>query len=87
MKVLYSKMIEKKIRRNQLPKEIWDDMRDAFEALAVSGNFRLFDVKKLVVKGPYIYYRLRIRTYRALFHMDKAFIYVEDVGPRGGVYR
>lgn len=87
MQVLYSREIEKKVKRHQLPQEIWEDFRDSFASLAASRNFRLFDVKKLVIKGPYIYYRLRIRDYRALFHIDKECIYVEDIGPRGGIYR
>jgi mRNA-degrading endonuclease RelE of RelBE toxin-antitoxin system len=47
----------------------------------------LFDIKKLVNKGSYVYYRLRVRTYRALFHMDDQNIYVEDIGSRGGIYK
>ncbi len=87
MEVRYSRNIEKKIKKHQLPKEIWTDFRDTFESLALSRNMRLFDIKKLVMKGPYIYFRLRIRDYRALFHMDDTNIYVEDIGPRGEVYK
>ncbi len=70
MKVLYSGKIEKKVKKHLFPKETWEDFRDAFQTLAASGNMRLFDIKKLVAKGPYVYFRLRIRDYRALFHMD-----------------
>ena len=87
MEVLYGRKIQKKVRKHQLPKEIWEDFRDAFQTLASSRNMRLFDVKKLVAKGPYVYFRLRIRDYRALFHMDDARIYVEEIGPRGEVYK
>ena len=87
MKVLYSKYISKKVEKNKLPKEIWIDFKDAFDAFARSGNFRLFDMKKLTNKGPYVYYRIRIRNYRALFHMDDENIYVEDIGPRGEIYK
>lgn len=87
MEVCYSSNIAKKVRKHQLPKEIWVDFRDAFEALAVSRNMRLFDIKKMVAKGPYVYFRLRIRDYRALFHMDNKCIYVEEIGPRGDIYK
>ena len=87
MEVRYSQNVAKAIKKHQLPKEIWEDFRDAFEALALSRNFRLFDIKKMVSKGPYVYYRLRIRGYRALFHMEEAFIYVEEIGPRGEIYQ
>ncbi len=85
--VSYSKLIAKKIKQHRLPKEVWIDCRDAFESFDRSRNFRLFDIKKLMSKGPYVYYRLRVRTYRALFHMDETNIYVEDIGPRGGIYK
>lgn len=87
MKVLYSKRIAKRVERHQLPKEIWADFKDAFETLARTQNFRLFDIKKLIQKDHYKYYRLRIRSYRALFHQDKDSIYVEDIGPRGEIYK
>ena len=87
MKVLYSKHVAKKVEKNKLPKEVWIDFKDAFDAFARSRNFRLFDIKKLTNKGPHVYYRLRVRGYRALFHMDDERIYVEDIGTRGEVYK
>jgi mRNA-degrading endonuclease RelE of RelBE toxin-antitoxin system len=87
MEVRYSKSIAKKVKRHQLPQEIWADFRDAFNAFAMSRNMRLFDIKRLVTKGPYAYFRLRIRNYRAIFRMDDQTIYVEEIGPRGEIYR
>lgn len=87
MKVLYGKHVAKKIEKNKLPREVWVDFKDAFDSFAKNRNFRLFDIKKLTNKGPYVYYRLRIRGYRALFHMDDDSIYVEDIGTRGEVYK
>ncbi|PIW59787.1 MAG: hypothetical protein COW13_04270 [Candidatus Omnitrophica bacterium CG12_big_fil_rev_8_21_14_0_65_50_5] len=87
MDVVYGKAVAKKIQKNKIPREIWFDFKDTFEAFADTQNFRIFDIKKLVNKGPYVYYRLRVRNYRALFHMDKDFIYVEDIAPRGEVYK
>ncbi len=87
MKVLYGKAVIKRVEKHKLPEEIWQDFRDAFESLAQTRNFRLFDIKKLVNKGPHAYYRLRIRDYRALFRLDGHIIYVEEIAPRGGVYQ
>lgn len=87
MRICYGRLIRKKVEKHKLPREIWDDFSDAFDAFAKSRNFRLFDIKKLTTKGPYVYYRMRIRGYRALFHMDDGSIYVEDIGPRGGIYK
>ena len=87
MHVLYSKRIGKDVERNRIPKEAWVDFKDAFESFARTRNFRLFDIKKLTNKGSHVYYRLRVRNYSALFHIDDHTIYVEDIGPRGGVYK
>jgi len=87
MTVVYSKWIVKRIQKHKLPKEVWIDFRDAFESFSKNKNFRLFDMKKLTTKGPHVYYRLRLREYRALFWMDDKNIYVEDIGPRGEIYK
>ena len=87
MRVVYGKQVAKRVQKLRIPREVWVDFRDAFESFAESRNFRLFDIKKLTVKGPYVYYRLRIRGYRALFHMDDETVFVEDIGPRGGIYK
>jgi len=87
MQVLYSKLVEKRIKKHKLPEDVWINFRDAFDAFSRTRNFRLFDIKKLINKGPYVYYRLRIGDYRALFHMDIKHVYVEDIAPRGEVYR
>ena len=77
----------KRVEKLQIPKEVWVDFQDAFESFAKSRNFRLFDIKKLTAKGAHVYYRLRIRNDRALFHMDDEYVFVEELGPRGGVYK
>ena len=87
MNVVYSRQVAKSVKKRKLPYEIWIDFKDAFDSLARTQNLKLFDIKRLVNKGPYVYFRLRIRTYRALFHMDKHAIYVEEIGPRGGIYK
>ncbi len=70
-----------------MPHEAWADFRDAFDNLARTQNFRLFDVKKIVNKGPHVFYRLRLGKYRALFWMDGTTMFVEDIAPRGEAYR
>ena len=87
MKVLYSKRVMKAVESHHLPTEVWTDFRDALASFARTRNFRLFDMKRLVSHGSYTFYRLRIRQHRALFHMDEKHIYVEDIGPRGSIYK
>lgn len=87
MKVLYSKQVLKSIEKHRVPVEMWEDFKDSFDSLARHSNFRLFDIKKLVNKGARAYYRMRIRGYRALFWIEGDCIYVEVIGPRGGIYK
>lgn len=87
MDVLYRKLVRKRIEKRKLPQQLWHDFRDAFSSLAMTMNFRLFDIKKLTTKGSIAYYRLRIGKYRALFRFDALAIYVEDIAPRAEVYR
>jgi mRNA-degrading endonuclease RelE of RelBE toxin-antitoxin system len=82
---LYSKRVLKAVEKGKIPGQIWRDFRDAFEAFEKSRNFRIFEIKKMVDKGPYKYYRLRIGGFRAIFRFDENLI-VEDIGPRGSIY-
>ncbi len=83
--VLYSKRVLKAAEKGKIPSQIWRDFRDAFDAFDRTRNFRIFDIKKMVDKGPYKYYRLRIGNFRAIFRLDSDVI-VEGLGPRGSIY-
>lgn len=87
MEVLYGKQVKKRVEKKKLPRDTWYDFRDAFNSLASTRNFRLFDIKKLVKKGPYVYFRLRLGKYRALFHIERETIFVENIAHRSEVYR
>jgi mRNA-degrading endonuclease RelE of RelBE toxin-antitoxin system len=87
MEVRYSHFVEKTIKKGKLPKEIWFNFRDAFSSLALTSNFRLFDIKKMINHNKHLYYRMRIGSYRALFWLGKDIIFVEKILPRGEVYK
>ena len=83
--VVYGKRVLKAVEKGKTPGQIWRDFRDSFEAFDKTRNFRIFDIKKLIDKGPYKYYRLRLGNFRAIFRLDVD-ISVEDIGPRGSIY-
>ena len=83
--VVYSKRVLKAVEKGKIPGQIWRDFRDSFEAFDKTRNFRIFDIKKMVDKGPYKYYRLRLGSCRAIFRLDED-ITVEDIGWRGSIY-
>ncbi len=75
----------KAAEKGKLPGQIWRDFMDAFDAFDKARNFRIFDIKKMVDKSPYKYYRLRLVSFRAIFRLESD-IFVEDIGPRGSIY-
>ncbi len=83
--VRYSKKVFKAAEKGKIPGQIWRDFKDAFDAFDKTRNFRIFDIKKMVDKGPYKYYRLRLGSFRAIFRLGSDII-VEDIGPRGSIY-
>lgn len=87
MEVVYSRLVHKKVVKGKIAIEIWEDFKHAFDSFSKHLNFRIFDIKKLIVKNESVYYRLRLGKYRALFRMDQHRIYVENIGPRGGIYK
>ena len=55
--------------------------------LSQKQHLNIFDIKKMIDKKRKAYYRLRIGKYRALFHIEDGMIFVEEIGPRGGIYK
>ncbi|MHC8495323.1 type II toxin-antitoxin system RelE family toxin (plasmid) [Thalassospira sp. SM2505] len=58
---------------------------DKIGLLAENPQRNDLDIKKL--KGGAGYFRLRVGTYRVIFSEDGVILQVEDIGPRGSIYR
>lgn len=87
--VCYIDDILKRIKKAQIPKEIFVHINNAFSAINLTKDLTLFDVKQLKVaeENSRIYYRLRKGKYRAIFYIENDNIYVIALDKREEVYK
>ncbi len=85
--VYYDRDIKKEIAKGALPQNIVRLFNDAFQALNVSKNLNLFDIKKLVSNSSKEYYRLRKGKYRAIFTIENNDFFVHAISKRSEVYQ
>jgi mRNA interferase RelE/StbE len=86
--VKYLEDILKRIKKGQIPKEIFIHFNNAFKSLDLTKDLSLFDIKQLKdsEEKSRIYYRLRKGKYRAIFYIEEADIYVITIDKREEVY-
>lgn len=85
--VYYDEDVAKRLRKGHPPKEIAKLFNDAFQALDVTNNLNLFDIKKLKTHEGLDYYRLRKGKYRAIFFIKNDDFYVIAISKRDEVYK
>ncbi len=84
--IFYEKSVQKAVIKGTLPRKTVELFHHAFQAIDLTHDMNLFDVKKL--KGSYRrdYYRLRKGKYRAIFYIENDDYYVVYIGKRDEVY-
>jgi mRNA interferase RelE/StbE len=87
--IRYVEDILKKIEKNQIPKEIFLHINNAFSSIDLTKDLKLFDIKQLKISkdSDRIYYRLRKGKYRAIFYMENDDIYVIALDKREDIYK
>lgn len=86
--IYYSDELGKRIKKKNLPENIFIHFDNAFQALMLTKDFNLFDIKKIKgVESERNYYRLRKGKYRAIFYMEEENIYVITIDKREEVYK
>lgn len=87
--IFYAEQILKRIKKNQIPRNVFQNLDNAFRSLNMTDDFNLFDIKKLTdsENANRVYYRLRKGKYRAIFYRDQNDIYVIAIDKREKVYR
>lgn len=83
MQVIYKKSAQKALLRMQ-PK-LASMIMSKIDRLAVEGFSAHVDIKPL--KGEENGYRMRQGDWRVILHIDDDVLYVDDIRPRGGVYK
>jgi mRNA interferase RelE/StbE len=87
--VNYEAEIVKRTAKGLIPREVFVHFNNAFTALDMTKDLRLFDIKQLSASKNTgrIYYRLRKGKYRAVFYMSENGIYVVALDKREDVYK
>jgi len=85
--IRYLEEIFKRIRKRQIPKEIFVHINNAFSSIDLTKDLSLFDIKKMKDSEERCYYRLRKGKYRAIFYIEGNDIYVVALDKREDVYK
>ena len=87
--VEYIEDILKKIKKGQIPKEIFVHFNNAFCSLDLTKDLSLFDIKQLKTaeEKNRVYYRLRKGKYRSIFYLEDENIVVIAIDKREEVYK
>ncbi|MBU1045466.1 MAG: hypothetical protein KJ915_13855 [Candidatus Omnitrophica bacterium] len=87
--IRYSEDIAKKVKKGQIPKEIFVHINNAFLSFDLTKDISLFDIKQLKKseETDRIYFRLRKGKYRAIFYIDDNTIFVIALDKREEVYK
>jgi len=87
--IKYADDIAKRVGKGIIPHDVFLHINNAFTAIDLTKDLKLFDIKQLKVSKEtgIIYYRLRKGKYRAIFHIENGDIMVAALDKREDVYR
>jgi len=87
--VKYHEDILKRIKKGQIPKEIFVHFNNAFCSLDLTKDLSLFDIRQLrtAEEKSRIYYRLRKGKYRSIFYVEDKDIVIITIDKREEVYK
>ena len=87
--VRFLEEISKRVKKGQIPKEIFLHFYNIFLSLDLTKDFNLFDIKHLKSNKDlqHDYFRLRKGKYRAIFYLEKEDIFVIALDKREEVYK
>lgn len=87
--IRYEDAVKKAYSKGKLPKLVFEQFHHAFQALELTNDLSMFDIKAL--KGDSLekrsYYRLRKGKYRAIFYVQEGDYFVISIAKRDEVYK
>ena len=87
--IRYEDAVKKAYSKGKLPKIVFEQFHHAFQALELTNDLSMFDIKAL--KGESLekrsYYRLRKGKYRAIFYLQEGDYFVISIAKRDEVYK
>ncbi len=87
--IKYLEEILKRIKKRQIPEEVFIHFNNAFASIDLTKDLELFDIKHLkkAEDKNRKYYRLRKGKYRAIFYIEEEIIFVIAIDKREEVYK
>ena len=85
--IRYLEDIVKRIKKGQIPREIFVHLNNAFSSIDLTKDLNLFDIKAMKESDSRKYYRLRKGKYRAIFYIENEDIYVVALDKREDIYK
>jgi len=87
--IRYLEEILRRIKKGQIPKEVFIHINNAFVSLDLTKDLSLFDIKQLKTseETKRSYYRIRKGKYRAIFYIENEDIFVIALDKREEVYK
>ena len=87
--VKYLEGILKRIKKGQIPKEVFIHFNNAFLSIDLTKDLSIFDIKQLRIseENTRTYYRLRKGKYRSIFYIEVNDIFVIAIDKREEVYK
>jgi mRNA interferase RelE/StbE len=85
--IKYEDAVLKAFKKGLIPKSIFEHIHNAFQAIDLTKDLTLFDIKKLQGSDIREYYRLRKGKYRAIFYIQENDIFVIKISKREDVYK
>ena len=84
--IFYEGDVRKSVSKGLIPKGVFERIHNAFVVVDASGDFGLFDIKKMKSSGRRDYFRLRKGKYRAIFYVENGNCFVIALAKREDVY-
>jgi mRNA interferase RelE/StbE len=84
--IVYEKEVAKAVKKGLLQENIFKTFHHAFQALELTKDMNLFDIKRLKGSHNRNYFRLRKGKYRAIFYIEDGTYVIISISKREEAY-
>jgi len=85
--VIISNLSLKILKKNQIPKYIFDNIYTALSEVDKTKNLSLFDITEIIENSNITYYRIRKGKYRAIFYINNDDVIIDLICKREDIYK
>ncbi len=85
--LIISDLSLKILKKNQIPKDIFDNIYTALSEVDKTKKLSLFDITEIIENSSITYYRIRKGKYRAIFYISNDDIIIDLICKREDIYK